>query len=73
MAIQNEAIKIFHKGKLDDTPIGIHIAVDNKGSKYATELFKIFKKALFYVQVGIIVPFMENEKDKLLKNIQIIL
>ena len=63
MAIQNEAIRIFHKGKLDDTPIGIHIAVDNKGSKYATELLK---KALFYVQVGIIVPFMENEKDKLL-------
>lgn len=62
MAIQNEAIRIYHKGKLDDIPIGIHIAVDNKGSKYATELFK---KALFYVQVGIAVAFMENEKDML--------
>ena len=62
MAIQNEAIRAYHKGKLDDIRIGIHIAVDNKGSKYATELFK---KALFYVQVGIVVAFMENEKDKL--------
>ena len=62
MAIQNDVIRLYHKGKLDDIPIGIHIAVDNKSSKYATELFK---KSLFFVHVGIVVPFMENEKDKL--------
>lgn len=66
MAVQNEAIREFHKGEYDNIPIGIHIAVDNKASQYATELFK---KSLFFVQVGFVVPFMENEKD-MLKNMK---
>ena len=62
MAIQNTAIRIYHKGKLDDTPIGVHIPVDNKYTKYASELFK---KSLFFLHAGFVVTFMENEKDML--------
>lgn len=60
MAIQNEEIRAYHKDKLHDIPIDIHITLDNKGIKYAKELFK---KVLFYAQIGILVAFMENEKD----------
>ena len=62
MVIQNEAIRKYHKGKLDDTQIDVHIPVDNKSSKYTTELFK---RVLFFVQVGFILPLIENEPDLL--------
>ncbi len=66
MGIQNETIWKYHKGKLDDIQIGVHVPVDNKSSKYATQLFK---RALFFVQVGFIVPLMENETD-IIENIK---
>jgi len=41
MAIQNEAIRIFNKGKIDDDfPIAVYIPVDNRNSPYASDLFK---------------------------------
>ena len=64
MVIQNEGIRKYHTGKLDDTQIEVHFTVDNKSSKYATELFK---RALFFVQVGFILPLMENKADLLEK------
>ena len=61
MAIQNEAIRIFNKGKIDDDlPIAVYIPVDNRNSPYTSELFK---KSLFFSHVGIILPFMEREDD----------
>ena len=66
MAIQNEAIRIYNKGRIDDIPLAVYIPVDNRNSKYATELFK---KSLFFSHVGIIMPFVTNEKD-ILKNMK---
>lgn len=66
MAIQNESIRVYHEGKYDDILIPIYIPVDNRNSKYATELFK---KSLFFSHVGIVIVFMEPEEDWL-KNIE---
>lgn len=61
MAIQNEAIRIFNKNKVDNIDnmhIAIYIPVDNRSSRYASE---IFKKSLFFSHVGVIFPFLEPE------------
>ena len=60
MAIQNEAIRIYNEGKIDDIPISIYIPIDNRNSKFASELFK---KSLFFSHVGFIMPFLNNEKN----------
>lgn len=60
MAIQNEAIRIYNKGKIDDIPISIYIPIDNRNSKFASELFK---KSLFFSHVGFIMPSLNNEKN----------
>jgi len=62
MAIQNEAIRHFNKGKFDDIPVGIQIAMDTRFSPFATELYK---NSLFFTHAGISVPSMEPEKDPL--------
>lgn len=66
MAIQNEAIRIFNEGKIDDIPVAVYIPIDNRHSVYASELFK---KSLFFSHVGFVIPFMPPEKD-ILKNIK---
>ena len=66
MAIQNEAIRTFNKGKIDEIPIGVQIAMDCRFSPYATELFK---NSLFFTHAGISVPVLQPEKDWL-KNIK---
>lgn len=66
MAIQNEAIRTFNKGKYDDIPIGVQIAIDGRNTSYASDLFK---KSLFFTHAGISVPYMEPEKD-ILENIK---
>jgi len=62
MAIQNEAIRKFNKGKCDDMKIPVYIPIDYRHTKYATELVN---KSLFFCHVGFILPFMENEPDML--------
>lgn len=66
MAIQNEALRSYHKGKYDDIPLIIFCPVDNRKYPYATELFK---KALFYYHIGNIYPIV-NKKDDILENIK---
>lgn len=65
MAIQNEALRAYHKGKYDDIPIIVFCPVDNRKYPYATELFK---KALFYYHVGNIYPMIDKKED-ILENI----
>ena len=60
MAIQNEAIRKFNKGNIDDLKIPIYIPIDYRFTKYSTELVK---KSLFFCHVGFILPFLENEPD----------
>ena len=60
MAIQNEAIRRFHKGKYNDMSIAIYIPIDNRHSPYASELFK---NSIFFSHIGFIMPFVENETD----------
>jgi len=66
MAIQNEALRVYHKGKYDDIPLILFCPVDNRKYPYATELFK---KALFYYHIGNIYPIV-YKKDDPLENIQ---
>lgn len=66
MAIQNEAVRNFNKDKEDDLLIPAYVPVDNRGSPFASELFK---KCLFYTHVGFVMPFMEKE-DNILENIK---
>ncbi len=66
MAIQNEAIRIFNKGKYDDIPIGVQFAIDCRNSIYATETFK---RSLFFTYSGISVSYLHPEKD-VLENIK---
>lgn len=66
MAIQNEAIRSYNKGKYDNIPIGVQIAIDGRNTSYASELFK---KSLFFTHAGISVPYMEPEKN-LIENIK---
>ena len=66
MAIQNEALRVYHKGKFDNYPLILFCPVDNRKYTYATELFK---KALFYYHIGNIYP-MVDKKDDPLENIQ---
>ncbi|ORX80519.1 hypothetical protein BCR32DRAFT_268835 [Anaeromyces robustus] len=66
MAIQNEAIRKFHKGKYDNTDIPILIPIDNRKSPYTTNLFK---KSIFFPHIGFVLPFMEKESD-MYKNIK---
>lgn len=65
MAVQNDALRAYHKGKYDDIPLIVLCPVDNRRYPYATELFK---KALFYSHVGCVYP-MVNKKDDILENI----
>lgn len=65
MAIQNEAIRAYNKGKYDDIPLFIFSPVDNRKYPYATELFK---KAMFFYHIGNIYP-MVYKKDDILENI----
>ena len=65
MAIQNEALRAYHKGKYDDIPLILFCPVDNRKYPYATELFK---KALFYYHVGNIYPMVDKKRD-ILENI----
>ena len=65
MAIQNEALRAYHKGKYDDIPLFLFSPVDNRKYPYATELFK---KALFFYHIGNIYP-MVYKKDNILENI----
>ncbi|OUM66517.1 hypothetical protein PIROE2DRAFT_6244 [Piromyces sp. E2] len=65
MAIQNEALRVYHQGALDDIPIILFSPVDNRKYPYATELFK---NALFYYHVGNIYPTVVK-KDTPLENI----
>lgn len=66
MAIQNDAIRIFNQGKfnneIDTIPIAVYIPVDNRHSPYAT---KLLKNSLFFSHVGIVLPLILPEKDKL--------
>jgi len=62
MAIQNEALRVYHQGKFDDIPIILFCPVDNRKYPYATELFK---KALFYYHVGNIYPTVYKKDDPL--------
>ena len=66
MAIQNEAIRIFNKGKYDDIPIGVQFAIDCRNSIYSSETFK---KSLFFTHSGISVSYLHPEKD-ILENIK---
>ena len=65
MAIQNEALRAYHKGKYDQIPLILFCPVDNRKYPYATELFK---KALFYLHAGNLYV-MVNKKDDILENI----
>ena len=65
MAIQNEALRAYHKGKYDDIPLILFCPVDNRKYPYATELFK---KALFYYHIGNIYPMVDKKED-ILENI----
>lgn len=62
MAIQNEALRVYHQGKFDDIPLILFCPVDNRKYPYATELFK---KALFYYHVGSIYPIVYKKDDPL--------
>ena len=65
MAIQNEALLAYHKGKFDDIPLILFCPVDNRKYPYATELFK---KALFFYHIGNIFPIV-YKKYNILENI----
>ena len=65
MAVQNIALRAYHKGKYDNIPLIIFCPVDNRKYPYATDLFK---KALFYYHIGNIYP-MVDKKDDILENI----
>ena len=65
MAVQNDALRAYHKGKYDNIPLIIFCPVDNRKYPYATELFK---KAMFFYHVGNIYPIV-NKKDNILENI----
>ncbi|ORX45062.1 hypothetical protein BCR36DRAFT_333845 [Piromyces finnis] len=62
MAIQNEALRVYHQGKYDDIPIALMCPVDNRKYPYATELFK---RALFYYHVGSLYPMVDKIDDPL--------
>jgi len=62
MAIENEALRTYHKGKYDTLPLILLSPVDNRKYPYATELFK---KALFFSHVGCIYPIVEKKDDPL--------
>lgn len=65
MAIQNEALRAYHKGKYDNIPLILFSPVDNRKYPYATELFK---KCLFFLKMGNLYP-MVDKKDDILENI----
>ena len=65
MAIQNEALRAYHKGKIDNIPLILFCPVDNRKYPYSTELFK---KALFFYHIGNIYPIV-YKKDDILENI----
>ena len=60
MAIQNEALRAFHKGKIDNIPLILFCPVDNRKYPYSTELFK---KALFFYHIGNIYPIVYKKDD----------
>ncbi len=62
MAIQNEALRVYHKGKYDEIPIILLCPVDNRKYSYVTE---IFKRALFYSHTGCIYPSVYKKEDPL--------
>jgi hypothetical protein len=62
MAIQNEVLRIYHKGKYDELPLIIFCPVDNRKYPYATELFK---KSLFFYHIGNIYPIVYKKIDPL--------
>jgi len=66
MAIQNEALRIYHKGKFDNFPLIIFCPVDNRKYQYATQLFK---NSLFFYHIGNIYPIV-NKKENILENIK---
>ena len=65
IAIQNEAIRLYHKGKFDDIPLFSFTPVDNRKNPYATELLK---KSLFFYHIGDVLPVV-YKKDNPLENI----
>ena len=65
MAIQNEALRAYHHGKIDNIPLILFSPVDNRKYPYATELFK---KCLFFYKIGNIYPVVDK-KDDILENI----
>jgi len=65
MAIQNKALRAYHKGKYDNIPLIIFSPVDNRKYQYATDLFK---KSLFFYHIGNLYP-MVDKKDDILENI----
>jgi len=66
MAIQNEAIRMYNQGEIDDLSIPTYIPIDIRPHSYATD---VVRKSFFFSHVGFILPFMENEKD-MMKNMK---
>ena len=60
MAIYSQALRNYHKGKIDNIIIGCYTAVNTRKTKFATDKHK---KSVFFPGAGLLMVFIEKQKD----------